>query len=64
MPWLQARRADECAECGDEIKVGDPIFYNGQAYCTVCGTEVERHERETTAASSRSRAVLFRRKYQ
>lgn len=34
--WVNARRADVCAKCHDEIKVGERVFYypsTGSAYC-------------------------------
>jgi hypothetical protein len=47
MPWIEAKRNGECAECGHEIEAGDRALYDpleGRMYCETCGWDVEDPE--------------------
>lgn len=37
MPWIESKLDGWCAECGGQIDSGERIYFNGKAYCVVCG---------------------------
>ena len=56
MPWIVSRRESKCAECYDDIELGQRIYFNGKAYCESdgCGPRYEKIDKEIADAKKKT----------